>query len=225
MRLARAFSAVVLTVVLGGCVRDVTLGALPRVDGGVGASDTSLDAPSVDAGAPLDAALDPADVALAGDTGGDTGADAQPSDAGLDTYTLTYSRLAELTCVDALGGRESEFAGLSAADCGLAEGAVTLVRTSSRSWTLGGAAISASFGRSSVRVAAGLFPDQPPEILVSTFALSGAGPRATQRRSGALGVDLSTGTLTHVDGFAGVELSNADDSGSCFVTFDLEVRR
>ena len=116
-------------------------------------------------------------------------------------------------------------AALSAADCGLAEGAVTLVRTSSRSWTLGGAAISASFGRSSVRVAAGLFPDQPPEILVSTFALSGAGPRATQRRSGALGVDVSTGTLTHVDGFAGVELSNADGSGSCFVTFDLEVQR
>jgi hypothetical protein len=222
MRLAPTFSAVVLTVVLGGCVRDVTLGALPRVDGGVGASDTSLDAPRVDAGAPLDAAIDPADVALARDTGG---ADAQPVDAGLDTYTLTFTRLAELTCVDALGGRESEFAGLSAADCGLAEGAVTLVRTSSRSWTLGGAAISASFGRSSVRVAAGLFPDQPPEILVSTFALSGAGPRATQRRSGALGVDVSTGTLTHVDGFAGVELSNADGSGSCFVTFDLEVQR
>lgn len=222
MRLAPTFSAVVLTVAFGGCVRDVTLGALPRADGGGGAPDTSIEAPPVDAGAPLDAALDPADVPLARDTGG---ADAQPVDAGHDTYTLTFTRLAELTCVDALGGRESEFAGVSAVDCGLAEGPVTVVRTSSRSWTLGGAAISASFGRSSVRVAAGLFPDQPPEILVSTFALSGAGPRATQRRSGALGVDLSTGTLTHVDGFVGVELSNADDSGSCFVTFDLEVQR
>jgi hypothetical protein len=222
MRLARAFSAAILTVAVGGCVRDVTLGALPRTDGGVGAPDTGFDGPPIDAGASPDVGLDPHDVPPARDT---DEADAQPIDAGLDTYTLTYSSLAELTCVDALGGRESEFAGLSAADCGLVEGAVTLVRTSSRSWTLGGAAISASFGRSSVRVAAGLFPDQPPEILVSTFVLSGAGPRATQRRSGALGVDLSTSTLTHVDGFAGVELSNADDSGSCFVTFDLEVQR
>lgn len=225
MKFAGILSVVWLVAAPAGCVRDVALGVLPRADGG--ALDALDVAPPVDAGGATDAGVDPTDAAptdaeLALDTGG---ADAEVVDAGLDSYTLTFPRVAELTCVDALGGRELEFAGLSAADCGLVEGMVTLVRTSSRSWTFGGPALSASFGRSSIRVAAGLFPEQPPEVLVSTFVLSGAGPRATQRRSGALGVDLSTATLTHVVGFAGVELSNADDSGSCFVTFDLEVQR
>lgn len=207
-----------------GCLRDVALGALPRADGGgvrvdsgaaldVGGSEDGAVSSSADAG------VERADVAPPGDL------DAALADAGLDTYALTLPRLAELTCVDALGGHEPDFAGLSATDCGLVEGVVTLSRTSSRSWTVAGPALAASLGRSSVRVAAGLFPEQPPELLVSTFPLSGAGPRGTSRRSGALGFDRATATAARVDGFVGVELSNTDDSGSCFVTFDVVLTR
>jgi hypothetical protein len=137
-------------------------------------------------------------------------------------YTIHYDPMPMVTCDGTLIGQEAQFAAITAASVGFADGPVSLAAgTIAGNFDISGAPITSGYGVATLTLEA--FPDAPPGIVGGYTNGSGNGPANTTFYGTYLVLDGTTATATDVFGWAGAGYVNAAQDGFCSVDFLVEL--
>lgn len=158
------------------------------------------------------------------DAGVDMLIDAMPSPFAPGTYLLSFLEPNEPSCDGALTGSETEFAGMTAASFGLADGAVELVSINEVIIRLTGVPITMGFGVDQIDMTPNpeALPPEFPQTIWDTVVIDeyGPGPVSTLQRARYFGIDSATaGTPSRMESAVALLFESEDASSACFVTF------
>ncbi len=181
-------------------------GLVVGVLGAVGCgSDVRLGGVSPDAAAMIDAPLP---------------ADANPGAFAPGSYALTFHDPVDIVCDGSSVGQEAAFTGISQADEGITDGAVTLSAGGPTLTMLSGPAIAANFQRAALELVPSEDPEGEREIWDTTLAGDARpGPMSTTRASRYFGLDADTAGQPAVEAVIAAFYETAAQDGGCIVAF------